>query len=146
MKLLGMLGSFVNGWLKLIVALVVIVCFNLGIVPGSNEPAVNQAVISAEVPAESSSVASDLALEIVSLGDDVAGNQFAQLIAVLLIGLTSGVALRPKVDRWRESHAVRAARQRAERHAADLRLLAAEDAKSNVRGSGKNVQTVKYAK
>lgn len=145
MKLLKLLGSFLNGWLMVIVMIVALACFNLGLIPSADKNVEREREIAVEQQAQSASVVSDLVQELTQMGDTIVGNTLAQMVVVLLIGIASGVALRPRVDEWQQTRSVQAARRRADQHAADLRLLAADDAKDNKPGPAKsNIKTVKY--
>ena len=58
MKLLKLLGSFLNGWLKVIVMIVALACFNLGLIPSGTSEVENRPQATSEQPAESASVVS----------------------------------------------------------------------------------------
>jgi len=153
----GSVGKYVDGWAKFAVAIAAVGWFGLQVADryaprtatvtiGQPAPAANR--VAADVVqtiAYESDVASDetvatatvfgqLIREVAVAASVLAANTFAQLAAVLAVGVTGGLAIRPKMNQWREARAVRAARRRADRHATDLRLLAAHDARGNVPG------------
>jgi hypothetical protein len=155
----GSVGTYVDGWLKFGVAIAAVGWFGMHVADryaprtatvtiGQPEPPLK--TVAAEIvpavavesdatleePVESVSIAAQLVREFLVAAGHLAANTFAQLITVLVAGVTGGLALRPKVNQWRESRAVKLARRRADRHAKDLRLLAAFDAKGNVPGPG----------
>ena len=153
----GSVGKYFDGWAKFAVAIAAAGWFGLQVADryaprtatvtiGQPEPAVNHVaakvvqpvsyegeIVGAE-PQATASVITQLIQEFALAASVLAANTFAQLAAVLAIGMTGGLAIRPKVNQRREARAVREARRRADRHAADLRLLAAHDAKGNVPG------------
>jgi hypothetical protein len=163
----GLIGNYLNGWAKFALAVAAAGWFGLQVADryaprsatvtlGHAEVAAPRAapdvvqtaadehrVANADAPA-ADSVFSELVQEFVLAVRELAANTLAQLAAVLIVGVTGGLAIRPKVNQWREGRAVRAARRRADRNAADLRLLAAFAAKSNVPGpSASAVQPMK---
>lgn len=151
----GSVGKYLDGWTKFAVAIAAVGWFGLQLadryaprtatvtIGQPESPATRSAadvvrtvayegdVVDAEA---ATSVVGQLIREFVVAASVLAANTFAQLAAVLALGVTGGLAVRPKVNQWREARAVRAARRRADRHASDLRLLAAHDAKGNVPG------------
>ena len=96
---------------------------------------------SQEADSASDSVLAGLASETGQIGFEIAGNKLAHLMAVVLVGLAVGAGVRPRLDAWRFNRAVRAAKRRVELREADLRVLAANDAKDNK--PGPNIQPVK---
>lgn len=162
MNLWRSIGSYLDRWAKFALTIAALGWFGLQVadrhVPrlatvtiGQPEPAANGAASSHVVQTvayedqsavvattESPSTFGELFREFALATSVLAANTFAQLAAMLAIGVTGGLALRPKVNQWREARAVRSARRRADRHAMDLRLLAAHDAKGNVPGPSAN--------
>lgn len=160
----GSLGSYVDGWAKFALTIAAVGWFGLQLAdryaPRTATVTIGQPEIAAarvapevvqtvayEPPVavtdalSAHSAFGELVREFVLAVGVLAANTFAQLAAVLVVGVTGGLAIRPKVNRWREARAVRAARRRADRNAADLRLLAAHAAKTNV--AGPSVQPLK---
>jgi hypothetical protein len=157
MNVWGSIGNYLDGWAKFAVAIAALGWFGLQVTDryaprsatvtiGQPQPTATSATaeivqtvaydgqlgdVELEAP---HSVFGELVRELALSVSVLAANTFAQLAAVLAVGMTGGLAVRPKLNQWRELRAVRAARRRADRHAADLRLLAAHDAKGNVPG------------
>jgi hypothetical protein len=153
----GLVGKYLDSWVKFAVAIAAVGWFGLQVTDhyaprtatvtiGQPEATANRAasdivqsvayeseVVGAE-PEEAASVFGQLIRELAVAVSVLVANTFAQLATVLAVGLTGGLAIRPKMNQWREARAVSAARRRADRHATDLRLLAAHDAKGNVPG------------
>jgi hypothetical protein len=153
----GSVGKHLDGWAKFAVVIAAVGWFGLQVADryaprmatvtiGQPEPTAKHvaADVVQTVAYESdvadvetvatASIFGQLIREIAVAASVLAANTFAQLATVLAVGVTGGLAIRPKVNQWREAQAVRAARRRANRHAYDLRLLAAHDAKGNVPG------------
>jgi hypothetical protein len=163
----GSIGNYLDGWAKFSLAIAAFGWFGLQVAdryaPRSATVMIGQPEVAAQrVTADvvqtvayqppvtvtdapsAHSVFSELVREFVLAVSVLAANTFAQLAAVLAVGVTGGLAIRPKVNQWRETRAVRAARRRADRNASDLRLLAAHAAKHNVPGpSASAVQPMK---
>ena len=152
MNVWGSMGNYVDGWAKFGVAVAALGWFGLQVAdryaPTSatvtigrpepagalEEPPSSQPADGVELLPAAGSVVAELVRELALAASLLAANSFAQLAAVLAVGVTGGLAIRPKVNQWRDARAVKAARRRADRHAADLRLLAAHDARGNVPG------------
>ena len=153
------IGSYVDGWAKFALTLVAVGWFGLQVADryaprsatvtiGASAPTQSDGVesqpriqtaaltqpIDGEPLAREPAVAGELLRELGAAISGLVANSFAQLAAMLFCGMTGGLVLQPQLSKWRASRAVRAARRRANRHAADLRLLAANDAKGNVPG------------
>lgn len=163
----GSIGNYLDGWAKFALTIAAVGWFGLQLTdryaprsatvtigqPGITAPRVAPDVVQTvayEPPVavtdamEVRSAFGELVRELVLAVSVLAANTFAQLAAVLVVGVTGGLAIRPKVNEWRETRAVRSARRRADRSAADLRLLAAHAAKGNVPGpSASAVQPMK---
>ena len=152
--MLGAMGKVVDGWMKFVVAIVAVGWFGLKvadqIVGGSDSVAnVRTSAVLNQSPLDSTlagavpglmdrtdrtavpSMISELFREVAHAAGVLAGSTIAQMAAVLVVGLIGGLAMRPRISRWSETLAYQSARRRADRHAQDLRIMAAHDARGN---------------